>query len=74
MNKEDWNNNFYKPLFTKTFAHLKKGGNYCLNVSKEIYENVCVGVLGDADEFLQLPKASRTTDEKYKEYIYVWKK
>ena len=54
--------------------NLKKGGHYCLNVPKEVYENVCIGVLGDADEFLPLPKASRTTDEKYKEYIYVWKK
>ena len=23
MDKENWNNNFYKPLFTKTFANLK---------------------------------------------------
>ena len=74
MNKEEWNNNFYKPLFTKTFAHLKKGGHYCLNIPEEVYKNVCIGVLGDADEFLPLPKALRTTEEKYKEYIYVWKK
>ena len=74
MNKEEWNNNFYKPLFIKTFAHLKKGGHYCLNIPEEVYKNVCIGVLGDADEFLPLPKALRTTEEKYKEYIYVWKK
>ena len=74
LDKENWNNNFYKPLFTMTFKNLKQGGHYCLNVPKEVYENVCIGVLGDADEFLPLPKALRTTEEKYKEYIYVWKR
>ena len=74
MNKEEWNTNFYEPLFTKTYKHLKKGGHYCLNVPQEVYENVCLRVLGKADEFLPLPKSLRTTDEKYKEYIYVWNK
>ena len=26
---------FYKPLFSKTFTHLKEGGKYILNVNKE---------------------------------------
>ena len=74
MNKEEWNNKFYKPLFTKTYTHLKKGGHYCLNVPEEIYNNVCIDLFGKATEFLPLPKASRTKNDTYKEYIYVWKK
>jgi hypothetical protein len=30
--------------------------------------------LGKAHEMLPMPKGPRTTDEKYKEYIYVWNK
>lgn len=74
MNKEEWNNKFYKPLFNKTYTHLKKGGYYCLNVPQELYNNVCLDLFGEATEFLPLPKVARTKNETYKEYIYVWKK
>jgi hypothetical protein len=72
--KETWDKEFYEPLFIKTWKHLKRGGHYCLNVPAEVYERVCVKVLGKADEFLPLYKSKRTKDEKYKEYIYVWVK
>ena len=72
--KEQWNNNFYKPLITKTFKYLKKGGYYCLNVPKEIYEKICIPLLGNAHELIPLVKVKRSQNEKYKEYIYVWKK
>lgn len=70
--KDIWDKEFYEPLFTKTWKHLKRGGHYCLNVPAEVYERVCVKVLGKADEFLPLFKTKRTADEKYKEFIYVW--
>jgi len=70
--KEDWNKEFYEPLFIKTFKHLKNGGHYCLNVPKEVYDNVCVKVLGKANIFIPLYKVKRTSKETYKEFIYVW--
>ena len=72
--KKEWNNNFYKPLITKTFKYLKKNGYYCLNINNEIYENICIQLLGNAHELIPLTKVKRTNNEKYNEYIYVWKK
>ena len=74
QSKEDWDNNFYKPLFIKTWTHLKRGGHYCLNVPEEVYKNVCVKVLGRPSAKIILPKAKRFANSTYKEYIYVWKK
>ena len=79
--KDDWDNNFYEPVFTKTWQHLQRGGHYCLNVPKEVYERVCLKVLGKADEFIPLVKAQRKKvgeakdqTKKYGEFIYVWRK
>ena len=79
--KDDWDNNFYEPVFTKTWQHLKRGGHYCLNVPKEVYERVCLKVFGKADEFIPLVKQERKKvgeakdpAKKYGEFIYVWRK
>ena len=73
--KEDWNNNFYKPLFSKTFKHLKNGGKYCLNVPVEIYESVCVPLLGKSNKKYHLKKEERIKGKSnYKEYVYCWYK
>jgi hypothetical protein len=72
--KEDWDEHFYKPIFEKTYKHLKKGGHYCLNVPEEVYDNVAVKTLGKPRFKILLPKAQRSTAEKYHEYIYVWQK
>ena len=74
MDKEEWDKNFYEPLFVKTWEHLKKGGHYCLNIPAEVYDRVAVKVLGKANSFIPLFKQKRTKTEKYKEYIYVWNK
>jgi len=74
MDKATWNKDFYEPLFTQTFKYLKTGGHYCLNVPKEVYDNVCIKVLGKADIFIPLYKSKRTKNENYKEFIYVWAK
>jgi len=70
--KDDWDEQFYKPLFDKTWTHLKKGGHFCLNVPEEVYKRVLVKMLGRPKYFLPLPKTKRTAGEKYKEFIYVW--
>lgn len=72
--KEQWEKEFYIPLFERTFKYLKKGGQYCLNIPKEVYQNVAIKVLGKASNRLVLPKSKRTNTEKYEEFIYVWEK
>lgn len=83
--EEEWDATFYIPIIKKTWKHLSsKNGNavYCLNIPQPLYEKVCVPILGEAVEQIELNKFSRTapnreTDrknlgQKYKEYIYVW--
>lgn len=70
--KRDWNENFYKPIFKKTYQYLSVGGYFILNIPTEIYENICIILFGQADEIIPLNKKKRNND--YKEYIYVWRK
>jgi hypothetical protein len=72
--KEKWNTEIYIPIFEITFKYLKKGGHYCLNIPEEIYKNVAKKVLGKCITKIPLPKSKRTAEEKYHEFIYVWKK
>ena len=83
--KEEWDEQFYKPIFQKTWDHLKPGGTYCLNVPCDLYERILLKMLGDAKETIELKKYSRilpkrektkqyNVGQKYKEYIYIWKK
>jgi len=72
--KEQWIKNFYIPIFERTFKYLKKGGHYCLNIPKEIYDNVAIKVLGKPTTKILMPKSKRTGNEKYEEFIYVWTK
>jgi tRNA1(Val) A37 N6-methylase TrmN6 len=78
LTEKEWNETFYEPIFSVTFKHLKKNGYYCLNVPQNIYESVCVKILGKCDKAFPLGKPRRKTDNKYNyeynEYIYVWKK
>jgi hypothetical protein len=72
--KSAWDNDFYKPLFERTFQNLKMGGYYCLNIPIEVYERVAVKVLGRATMKQPLPKRMRFQWYKYKEFIYIWRK
>jgi 16S rRNA G966 N2-methylase RsmD len=72
VSKKEMNEKFYKPLFEKTYVHLKPGGHYILNINKEIYESVCLDLLGSAHEQFSLKKSKRQND--YTEYVYVWNK
>jgi hypothetical protein len=69
---EEWNNLFYIPLITNIFDNLKQDGYFCLNIPTMIYD-VCVSILGEASDRIELNKKQRP-NSKYTEYIYIWKK
>ena len=75
---EEWEYDFYIPLFSKTYKHLKKNGYYILNIPKDVYSNICVGLLGNADIKIPLKKKAhpknKHTEKDYTEFIYVWRK
>ena len=70
--KADMDEKFYKPVFTNTYLHLKKGGYYIINICKEVYDNVLIGLFGEAHEIIPLKKSKRQNN--YTEMIYVWHK
>lgn len=70
--KKDMDDKFYKPVFTKTFQHLKPGGHYIINICKEVYDNVLKKLLGEAHETFPLKKSKRQNN--YTEMVYVWHK
>ena len=72
--KDDWDEQFYRPLFEKTWANLKRGGHYCLNVPEEVYKRILVKMFGRPQHFIPMPKTKRTATDTYKEFIYVWRK
>lgn len=76
LSNEEWEELFYKPLFTETYRNLKNGGYYILNVSISVYENVCVKLFGKATELIPIntERPNKANAKPHKEYIYVWKK
>jgi tRNA1(Val) A37 N6-methylase TrmN6 len=70
--KKEMDEKFYKPVFTLTYNGLKPGGNYLINVCKEVYDNVLINLFGPAHEIFSLKKSKRQND--YNEIVYVWKK
>jgi 16S rRNA G966 N2-methylase RsmD len=83
--KEEWNQEFYIPLFLVTWTNLQPGGHYCLNIPQDLYETVCIPLFGQALEAIELKKYSRllpkegvkkqtNVGHKYKEFIYIWRK
>ena len=75
---DEWEQDFYIPLFTETYKHLKKKGHYALNIPQKLYENVCLDLFGKADIKIPLKKKAhpknKLTKKGYGEYIYVWTK
>jgi 16S rRNA G966 N2-methylase RsmD len=70
--KKEMDELFYKPVFSKTYYHLKKGGYYVLNINREVYERVCIELFGEAVDVYSYKKSKR--QNKYEERVYVWKK
>jgi 16S rRNA G966 N2-methylase RsmD len=70
--KKDMDEQFYKPLFTKSYNGLQIGGHYIINICKEVYDKVLKELLGEAHETFPLKKSKRQND--YTEMVYVWTK
>jgi len=70
--KKEMNEQFYIPIFTKTYNGLQIGGHYIINVCKEVYDHVLVQLLGDAHEIYPYKKSKRQNN--YDEIVYVWVK
>jgi hypothetical protein len=70
--KIEMKNKFYIPVISNTYKYLQQGGHYCLNINKEIYEDICVGLLGEATDIMPLKKSKRQNN--YEEFIYIWYK
>ena len=71
--EEEWNREFYIPVFTETMRYLKTNGYYCLNIPESVYKSVCLPLFGKYWQKIALKKSNRM-DSPYKEYIYIWKK
>ena len=70
--KKDMDERFYLPLFGKTYNGLQSGGHYIINVCKEVFDNVLLGLLGEPCEAFPLKKSKRQND--HTEMVYVWRK
>ena len=68
--KKEMDENFYIPLFLKTYNGLQNGGTYIINVCKEVYENVLMILFGKAHEIYPYKKSKRQNN--YDEIVYVW--
>jgi hypothetical protein len=70
--KKEMDEKFYKPVFTKTYNGLKKGGHFIINVCKEVYDNVLKNLFGEAPVMFPLKKSKRQNN--HTEMVYVWLK
>ena len=70
--KKEMDDNFYKPVFSKSYNGLKKHGHFIINVCKEVYDNVLKNLLGEAHIIFPLKKSKRQNN--HTEMVYVWKK
>jgi tRNA1(Val) A37 N6-methylase TrmN6 len=70
--KANMDTRFYRPVFTKTYNGLKKGGHFIINVCKEVYNNVLKNLFGEAHTVFPLKKSKRQNN--YTEMVYVWHK
>ena len=70
LNKKEMDENFYIPIFTKTYKGLKQGGYYIINVCKEVYTNVLLKLFGEAIFIYPYKKSKRQNN--YDEIVYVW--
>ena len=70
--KKDMDEKFYKPVFSKSYLHLKKGGHFIINVCKEVYDNILKNLFGEAHMTFPLKKSKRQNN--HTEMVYVWHK
>jgi tRNA1(Val) A37 N6-methylase TrmN6 len=70
--KREMDDQFYRPMFEKTYNGLQEGGHYVINVCREVYENVLKNLLGESHDSFPLKKSKRQNN--HVEMVYVWKK
>ena len=68
--KKEMNEKFYIPLFKNSFQGLSPGGTYIINICKEVYDNVLIPLLGDANEIIPYKKSKKQNN--YVEMVYIW--
>lgn len=68
--KKDMDEKFYKPVFSKSYLHLKNGGHFIINVCKEVYDNVLTKLFGEAHIYFPLKKSKRQNN--HTEIVYIW--
>lgn len=64
--EEEWIKEFYIPIISTTFLHMKPG-YYCLNVNQKMYDDFLNKLLGDCHFKYELNNKNTN-----KEYVYVW--
>jgi 16S rRNA G966 N2-methylase RsmD len=70
--KADMDEKFYRPVFSKTYNGLKRGGHFIINICKEVYDNVLKKLFGEAHIIFPLKKSKRQNN--HTEMVYVWTK
>jgi 16S rRNA G966 N2-methylase RsmD len=70
--KKEMDEKFYKPVFSKSYLHLKNGGHFIINICKEVYDNILKNLFGEAHIVFPLKKSKRQNN--YTEMVYVWRK
>ena len=70
--KKEMDEKFYKPVFSKSYNGLKKGGHFAINICKEVYDNVLKNLFGEAPIMFPLKKSKRQNE--HTEMVYVWVK
>ena len=73
LTKPEWVTSFYIPLFKETFKYLELGGWFCINVNQEIYNDICIGLFGQAHVKIQMSNNVRPMNY-LTEFIYCWNK
>lgn len=71
--KQQFNENFLKPMIENSYKHLKPGGTLCLNVPQKMYD-VIKDMFRECDDKIEYVNNHRSATTKYKEYIYIWRK
>ena len=71
--KEEFNDNFLKPMIENAYKYLKPGGAMCFNVPAKMY-NVIKRIFRECDDKIEYSNQHRNATVKYKEYIYIWRK
>ena len=72
MNDDEWDNEFYFPLFERLAKHLQPGGWIVLSINEKIFNRVFCVLFGPPHVKIPMTAYKRTIS--YVEWIYAWQK